>query len=1134
MPLNKQNAPISFSNGIDTKTDKKQVQGKLLSLRNAIFQTGMEIRKRNGFAIITGLNAGLASASYLKELVSLDGTSLFSYDETNSLQINKGTLPATTLDTVAVVRNNNQQTNQDSAINSTLKCFTWTDSTGGIRYSILDSFTNQSIVNNQAVTGTGTVAKVLTIGTKFVIIYIDTSGTTIKYQAIDISTPTTIGSAVTIASDVNSTPAVFDATVINGSIFLAYNNSSPKISLFSLSPTLTLSSQVNFGTDNCNAITIYSDASFNVWVSYAINGTTSIDTKIYSFILNNAMNSTVLGRTQIDSFQVSGTGPAIKNLTASIISTTATIFYEVVQIAIAPGVPLNFIKKNTLTAAGSVGSPSVLMRAVGLASKAFQNAGVIYLLVAYQSNLQPSYFLIRADALNVLKLSPSEGGAYTTYSILPEMNLASAAVFQTASLIKDALTVQNGIISAQTGIISATITFTTVAPSKFVLGQNLHVCGGMMKMYDGGSVVEHGFNVFPEGLYTTWNPDAPIFGGGVGNNALSATINQKQYCLVYEWTDNQGQAHESAPSIPISVILPDVADPTVITGDLNGAGSPPHFGNTILNATGGVVGQYVNLISPTGMVNFGWNAIITGKSGSTLTISPGYNLVATTGSKFLLTNQPLSLYFTATPQPTILAAGFGSVNAVFGQTISPVPTFTSNYPPDTWFQSGAYSTTSGLFDTNNPPNGLGTTQMYFGIDTFTVPLDLPTLKLTDKQNVSLAVYATQINGTTFFRTSSPTALIYNDKTVDYIAFNDTTPDNTLIGNQELYTTGGVVENIGIPATDVSTTFKSRAIAVPSENKLSWWYSKQVIPGLPVEFSDLFVSNIDSRINKITAVYALDDKLIFWGPTSIFYVVGDGPTSSGLNNTFTDAQIITSDVGCTNQASIVLMPLGLMFQSAKGIYLLDRSLAVQYIGADVEAFNNITITSAQLMNSVNQVRFTLQSGGFLVYDYYYKQWDTFTGLTANDSCLFQNQHTIINPSGAISQESPGTFADGSNVINISLQSNWMSFANIQGFQRVYSFLFLGEWKSPHTLTINIYSNFNEATPAQTVTIPYLTQPSVYQYRLFMNEFCAKSESIKIEIIESQTSPGEGLSISSMAFIVGTKQGLFKVPASESYG
>ena len=50
MALTKQIVPMSFSQGVDTKSDEKQVSpGKLLSLKNAYFQESKKLIKRNGY-----------------------------------------------------------------------------------------------------------------------------------------------------------------------------------------------------------------------------------------------------------------------------------------------------------------------------------------------------------------------------------------------------------------------------------------------------------------------------------------------------------------------------------------------------------------------------------------------------------------------------------------------------------------------------------------------------------------------------------------------------------------------------------------------------------------------------------------------------------------------------------------------------------------------------------------------------------------------------------------------------------------------------------------------------------------------------------------------------------------------------
>ena len=56
------------------------------------------------------------------------------------------------------------------------------------------------------------------------------------------------------------------------------------------------------------------------------------------------------------------------------------------------------------------------------------------------------------------------------------------------------------------------------------------------------------------------------------------------------------------------------------------------------------------------------------------------------------------------------------------------------------------------------------------------------------------------------------------------------------------------------------------------------------------------------------------------------MVGDGPSPSGFND---DLSMPNWSLRCRlcNHKSIVRTPDGLMFQSAKGIYLMDRSLEV---------------------------------------------------------------------------------------------------------------------------------------------------------------------------------------------------------------
>jgi hypothetical protein len=437
----------------------------------------------------------------------------------------------------------------------------------------------------------------------------------------------------------------------------------------------------------------------------------------------------------------------------------------------------------------------------------------------------------------------------------------------------------------------------------------------------------------------------------------------------------------------------------------------------------------------------------------------------------------------------------------------------------------------------------------------TVTVDVPTLRVTSKSNVTIEIYRTENAGSTFYMITSLTSPTFNSKTADTVSFTDTYPDASIIGNTQLYTTGGEAENISLPATEVFTNYKNRIVAIPSENKSQWWYSKSVVPFRPVEFSDQFVNNMDQYGGDLTAVGVSDDKIIFFKRNTKFYVYGNGPAASGANDDFSNPERITGDTGCTNQRSIVSTPVGLMYQSPKGIYLLERSLVDKYIGSPVEDYTTgALVTSAVLMANENQVRMTLDSGVTLVYDYFVDQWNVDTGLNAQDSCLWQGEtYAIVQTSGRVLVENPDIYADAGQFIKLKIRTGWISFAQLQGYQRAWKMLLLGEYKSPHRLIINVAENFNPS-PFQQVyinagedlepdaygdTSPYGDElyyggafPS-YNFRIFLER--QKCTSIQITIEDTQRSNfGEGYSLSNIAFEVGVKKGLNKLKAGASYG
>lgn len=445
-------------------------------------------------------------------------------------------------------------------------------------------------------------------------------------------------------------------------------------------------------------------------------------------------------------------------------------------------------------------------------------------------------------------------------------------------------------------------------------------------------------------------------------------------------------------------------------------------------------------------------------------------------------------------------------------------------------------------------------------------LVIPTLRLTYKvtpNKVRIVIYRWSTAQQNYYQITSVTSPLLNDTTIDQVTYVDNSSDSSILGNNLIYTTGGVIEDIGAPATSIVTLFDTRLWLVDSEDPNLLWYSKQVIEATPVEMSDLstyFVSptaSAQGNTGPITALSPMDDKLIIFKANAIYYINGVGPDNTGSNNQYSQATYITSTVGSVDQSSLVLTPQGLMFQSDKGIWLVGRDLSTKYLGAAVESFNDKLVTSALCIPGTNEVRFTIDG--------------------TISSTLYRDMHTILDANGIICQERAGVYVDNTqskmlmydyfygqwgefilanSPVNMSFVTAWINLAGVQGYERAYHFFFLANYLSPHKLQFGVAYNYNPAIEQAPLVTPDNFQGlfgnSVYtpifgdgtpfggigpveQWRIFLNK--QKCESFQVSMQEQfdaslGTLPGPGLTMSGLNLIVGIKKGARTIPSSRS--
>lgn len=1033
----KQGVSFNFQKGLDLKTDPWQVPfGSFESLENSIFQKGGLMQKRNGYGLVTPTTP---DSSYLttlnNNLVSI-GQTVNAYSSSLGEWITQGVLEPCSLNVLPLLRNNLNQIQCDSVIAGGLVLTTYTQTTETLTsnvtnflYVIADAVTGQNIVapSSMPVLSGGVVtgsSRVFVISNYFVIVspVMISSSTFLQYVTIPIANPSAVSIAQNVTSEVyvpiSANPG-WDGVVSGTNLVIAYNTTSgaqgvhvtvltaqqlalavPSTLIHAFAGSTFIAAILTIAVDQVSSPNIFY---ISFWNNSTLNGYTC------AVYLGFGTITVQFTPQQIISSQV------VLNLASAAPNNFVLVYYEVqAEYSYDSTIPTNFINAVPVASNGTVASAYTAIRSVGLASKAFTYNGTIYFLAAFQSPFQPSYFLINGSNTRssspkiVAKLAYENGAGYITRG-LPSVTL-NENVAQLSYLYKDdveALSTQNnpqqlttGGIYSQLGVNLISFTLGTVAIDSAEIAQNLHISGGYLSMYDGYLPVEHDFFVWPDSVEVTYTQTSTVTPTG---------------------TVTMGSS--------------------VVTSVSSVTGVSP--GMTI-TGTGIPAGATVVFVNPTSITI----SVAAGSSHSSETLTIQGNLAAVPSGGI---ENGINYYYQVTYEWTDnQGLAYRSAPSI------PVPVTTAS--------TGAVGS---------------------------VLINVPTLRLTAKvaNPVKIVIYRWSEGTQVYNQVTSIIAPLLNDTTIDQVSFVDPYNDSSIVGNNLIYTTGGVVEDVNAPASDIMTLFDTRLWLVDAEDRNTLWVSKQVIEQTPVEMSDLFTIYVAPNIGTtastgpITALAPMDDKLIIFKNNAIYYINGVGPNNLGTTavgcslGNYSQPTFITSVVGCTNQQSIVLTPNGLMFQSDKGIWQVARDLQVTYIGSPVEDFNSSVVNSAVVVPETNYVLFTLSTGEYLMYDYYYSQWGTFVGAPAVSSCIYNGLHTILTPQSEILQETPGLYLDNTRPVLMSFTTSWINLASLQGYERFYECYLLAKYLSPHKLQVQVGYDYNPSIVHQAVITPKLFSSSV---------------------------------------------------------
>lgn len=1041
----KQTVTFNFSKGLDTKSDSWQVQlGSFQNLQNSIFQKGGLLQKRNGYGLLSSSNP---TSNYLTtlngNLLSI-GSTVNAYSSSLGSWVTKGNLKPCSLQTLALIRNNLNQIQADSVVSGGLVLTVYTQvsttfnsttsSYNTYQFAIADAQTGQNIVapTLMPVLATGNIngsSRVTVVGNYFVIVSPVLVGSTtfLQYCSIPVNLPLTSAGTVNISAAQNTYPEAYnpitsnpgwDIAVTNNTLVVAYNSTAGGQGIHVISLT---ASQIAANSAASFVHTFTNAAYIGALVSVCVDLTTNPNL-IYISFWNNSTNN---------------------GYTCAVFLGLGTITNQFTPLQIITSIVIS-----NLTSAAQNGFSMVFSEVVNAYSydanvpSSYIN-GVIVSVGGGGGSVGSPYAVVRSVGLaskafvdngKIYFLAAYQSPYQNTYFLINGSSSGSSA-----PLIVAKLAYQNGGGYLAYGLPSVTLS-ENIAQIAYLFKDSveaLNVNTSTQQTQTGGIYSQTGINLVSFDIGTTTIDTAEI---GQSLNISGGYLGMFDGYLPVE------QNFFLFPdSVEVTWLQNSVVTPT-------GTFANASTSVTVSSTTGISVGMSITDTSNAAYIPAG--TFVTAINGSVLTISKATTHAGTADN--------LSIQGNIQSVPTGGAAGLGA----YYYQVTYEWTDNNGIPHRSAPSIAVPVTTTGA------------------VTTGTITINVPTLRLTAKVSnpVKIVIYRWSTNTQVYNQVTSITVPVMNSTTTDSISFVDTLPDTSVVGNNIIYTTGGVVPNTNAPSSSIMTLFDTRLWLVDAENPNVLWISKQVIAATPVETSSLFTIYVAPNTGTVastgpmTALAPMDDKIILFKENSIYYINGVGPnnlgtTASGCSlGNYSQPIFITSVVGCTNQQSIVLTQDGLMFQSDKGIWLLGRNLQTSYIGAPVESFNSYSVTSANVIPKTNYVLFTLQNGPILMYDYYYSQWGTFSGYYGQSSTVYNDLHTVLTPYGQILQETPGLYLDDTSPVLMSFTSSWLNLASLQGYERFYEFSLLARYLSPHLLNCQVAYDYNTSILHQVVIHP----------------------------------------------------------------
>ena len=410
-------------------------------------------------------------------------------------------------------------------------------------------------------------------------------------------------------------------------------------------------------------------------------------------------------------------------------------------------------------------------------------------------------------------------------------------------------------------------------------------------------------------------------------------------------------------------------------------------------------------------------------------------------------------------------------------------------------------------------------------------------------NPRVVVFRTQTGpGSTYYRTKDVEADM-DSSTQDIVVA--TLTDAAIENNEPIYSTGipgDVHGNICPPSTTDIVLHKERVFLATVEGSV--WFSKRLAPTVAVEFAAEQEIPVDNYSASISCIGAVRDYVIVITEDNAYFLAGEGPNDAGAGGAFSPPTIFSRDSGANSGCARTNSPLGFIYRAKGGIYQVSPAMQVQWIGAPVEdTVDKTDLTRAVVNDSEGEIYFGLNSvnSGILVYNYVFNAWSAWrpkhaafsSNITPKGMMVHNGTLNFAIPSGHLLEQSTGFTDIGSSTESYSLYilTPWLRSEQFLHMVRFYNVLLSGTYKSDHTLSCTIYSNYDDGiSDEQSLAITSSTSdPYIFRQHV-ANQ---KARAIKLKIIDSSGSGTfEGYQLDGIAIEFGVRPGTFKLGTTKT--